>query len=281
MLTVVNTAPEPAAVQSAFDPTSLPSELQSTGQSILAINSEKGPLLVGFTARNVATLLPPGAPGELNEEQFPAVQVAAIAAKEPYAGLAIDPGSANGYVIPADFLRAGLPQGGSNPMAKALLAHPEISKNPGNAQARQQLVAAVAAGPMYTAVERKSFEETGEYKFPVIPINVKLQPGEAPPPDAESAVIFGTSPAEIVAAFSPDQFVPLPVRLNDVVKSVQQNANIKMIVINPLGPTLQLPITGQVPGADAAEASEELLNEPTPEPGPATEPDGGTREGED
>lgn len=271
-LTVVNTTS--VAPTSAFDPTSLPGDFVS--QAMLALNSDKGPLLVAFTARNVSSILPENAPATVEEQQIPAGQVAAIASKEPYAGLAIDPGSPNGYVIPSAFLGAGLPIGRTNHRAKALLANATTKTD---VAGREALVAAIAGGPMYTAAEKVLLEASGEVKFPLVPLDAAAAGNGAPGPDLEAAVVFGTSPAEIAAVFSPEQWTPIPVKLNDVVATVRKNANLKLVVINPLGPTLQLPITADMAAAPAS--SEELLSEPTPEPGSATEPDGGTREGED
>lgn len=286
-LTIVHTVSQ--AHTSAFDPTSLPGDLVPS-QSVLAINVQNlGPVLVAFTARNVQTMLPPDDTQKLEEQQLPALQIAAIAAKEPYAGLVIDPGSETSQIIPGTFLKSGIPLQGTNPQAKALLSNPNLAKNPGDAAAREQLVRAIATGPVYTPVEKAAFEATGEFKFPLIPLGTPPAPGETPAPDSPAAVVFGTSPAEIAAAFPVDQWVPIAVRLNDVVATVRQSANVKMVVINPLGPTLQLPITAETPipapGTPLHEPStssaDAVLDEPTPEPGPSTEPDGGTREGED
>lgn len=266
-LTVANTVSE--APSSAFDPTALPGDL-APQQSILALNSDKGPLLVAFTEKNISSLLPPGIPQAVDEKQYPALQVASIAGKEPYAGLAIDPGSENGYVIPRPFLNAGLPGGQTNFQVKTMLANPQFTQASADSGARQALIQAVATGPIYTPVEKAAFEATGEFKFPLVPLGGAALNGQTPAPDADAAVIFGTSPAEIAAVFNPDQWVPMQVRLNDVIATLRKSSNVKLVVINPHGPTLQLPVTPQAPS-----------DEPTPEPGPSTEPDGGTREGED
>jgi len=273
-LTIVNINTD-VAQQSALDPTALPSDL-APAQSVLAIGSEKGPLLVAFTARNVRSMLPPGAPEEISEQLMPALQVAAIAGKEPYAGLAIDPGSENGIAIPAAFLSAGLPNGRTNVKAKTILAGLGSTDPAADAQIRQSLISAVAAGPLYTATEKATLDETGQPKFPLIPLKPGTS-GEQATGENEVAVCFGTSPAEIAAAFNPEQWTPVPVRLNEVIDIVRKMANLKLAVINPKGPTLQLPVLNPAPEVNF----DDLLKEPTPEPGATTEPDAGTREGED
>ena len=266
---------------SAFDPASLPGELSSS-QSVMAIESDKGPLLVAFTARDVTSLLPPGAPEGIAEQQLPALQVANVAGKAPYFGLVIDPGSENGMVIPGDFLNAGLPAGKTNARAKAVLAILN-KENTNDPSVREALVAAVAEGPMYTAINKAALDSTGQPQFPVVPIPDRVLRGdnsansEPTGEGTEVAILFGTSPAEIAAALDLNEWVPAPVRMNDVVASVRKSANLKLAVINPQGPTLQVPIVNEAPAVDTGI----LYGEPTPEPGPSTEPDGGTREGED
>jgi hypothetical protein len=258
---------------SAYDPTNLPGDLGGS-QSVMAINTEKGPYLVAFTANHVKALLPPGAPPGVTEQQLPALEVATIAGKEPYFGLIIDPGSENSLAIPGDFLRAGLPSGKTNARAKAVLAILNRG-NTNDPSIREALVAAVAEGPMYTAINKAALDEKGQPEFPVIPI--QAGPDGLPVSGGEAAIVFGTSPAEIAAAFDLKQWVPAPVRVNDVVTAVRRSANLKLAVIDPQGPTLQIPIADQEFKTNVAD----LLNEPTPEPGESTEPDGGTREGED
>jgi len=285
LLTVVSSGQQ----ESQLSPTALPGELTG-GQAVFALNSDKGPLLAAFTARNVQTLLPEDAPANVTEEPVPGWELARIASSPPYVGLAIDPGSENGMVIPAQFLQAGLPAGQINIEAKNFMS---VANNMNDAQ-RQALIRALAVGPLYTAVDRNSLAGgTQQANFPLIPLG---ETDGQPHPETEVAIVFGTSPAEIAAVFTPEQWTPIKVRMNDVIATVRKSANAKLIIINPHGPTLQLPINtdavdqantqsaaaAAVPQADAATAlPDDLLAEPTPPIGPSTEPDGGTREGED
>ena len=301
MLTIANVG---AAPQPSTSPTSLPAGL--TPQAVLALGSEKGPVLAAFTTSNVAGLLPAGGPRQISEQLVPAVEVARLVAAGSYAGLAVDPGTEHGYVIPAEFLKAGLPGGRTNARAKTLLQGGNLDE-----EGRKALLQALAAGPIYTPAEKAALDAGNATKFPLVPLGGPIQPGEVPPETA-AAVVFGTSPAEIAAMFNPEQWVPVPVRMNDVVQLVRKSAPVKLAVINPLGPTLQLPISpAPADGAASADGSEPsdssaapvvadmgelgaapkpsdaefgaalaaLLAEPTPPEGSSTEPDAGTREG--
>ncbi|MCL1800528.1 MAG: SseB family protein [Promicromonosporaceae bacterium] len=261
MLTVVSVG----GGEPATSPTSLPGEF--TPQAVLALNSPKGPVLAAFTSSNVSSMLPPDAVSakRVNEQQVPAMEVAKLAGTTTYAGLALDPGTEHGMVIPAQFLNAGLAGGRANAPAKHLLNIASTADE----ETRRNLLKALAAGPIFTPVEKASAAEGKETKFPLVP----LGKNEADPDDTRMAVIFGTSPAEIAAAFPPEQWTPVPVRMHQVVETIRKNTPLDMVVVNPLGPTLQLPVTNVAPSVDP--------DEPTPEPGPSTEPDGGTREGED
>jgi len=264
---------------SAFDPTNLPGAIQPA-QSLLSIKSDRGLLLAAFTMRNVGSLVPPVAPQNLAEEVRSAIEIAGVARQEAYAGLLLDPGTEHSMVIPSATITAGLD--GANLAAKALLSNPNLAKNPGDTQARNNLVRAIAGGPMYTPIDRAEFMASKQVKFPLMPLGLaSADPDQQIAPDAPSAVIFGTSQAEIAAAFDPEKWAPMPVRINDVVKTLQKTANLQRVIINPLGPALQLPIMNDTSGAAPAAQTDDILAEPTPEPGPATEPDGGTREGED
>jgi hypothetical protein len=257
----------------ATSPTNLPGEL--TPQAVLAIGSEKGPLLAAFTFSNVASMLPADGPADYSEQQLPALELVKLASGEPYAGLALNPGTAEGIVIPGPLLAAGLPAGRTNFRAKSLINAVTVQSQTGKPadDMRQALMTALASGPVYTAAEKASLDSGNEPKFPLLPMGGKTEPGQPVSPDTPAAVLFGTSPAEIAAVFGAEDWVPVPVRMVDVVKAVQKNHAVSTVVVNPMGPTLQMPVEA----------------EPTPEPaetqdsevGAATEPDGGTREGED
>ncbi|MDR2702848.1 MAG: SseB family protein [Cellulomonadaceae bacterium] len=312
----------------ALSPTAIP--MGVVPESVLALPSEKGPLLALFTDPNGPANLPGEVPPDLAVRVQPGVAAAVVGAKEPYAGVVINPGSDRAVAIPAQVLAIGLPQGKTNTAAKNLLTVPKPSM-----EQRQAMVQALAAGPLYTAVARSSVTAAGGIGegdagkgpiFPLVPLDgsapggtVSGGPGAGGSGDdsggqngglelnagTPAALIFGTSPAEIAVIFDPESWVPIAVSIGDVLKAIGKSADIKLILVNPAGPSLHLPIsqddkaaaTAQAAGsvadsiADLANADAELANsmsddgapseDESPSNGHGSEPDGGTREGED
>lgn len=288
----------------ATSPTAIPGSV--VPESVLALPSPNGPVLAVFTDPDGPRKLPGDAPPNLSVRPQSALGAAQVAAAGQYAGLVINPGTETATVLPAEMLRVALPAGKTNSQAKEILNNPAPTP-----EHRAALIKALASGPVYTAVARSSLGKDQAPLFPVIPLD-----GSAPaqvaentvlPADTPAAVIFGTSPAEIALIFDPDQWIPVPVRIGDVLNAVGKTANVTTMVVNPGGPTLQLPTQPPAPATGSAGAAPanvgtrvsgsafsagslnlvdevapaEVAPAETPEPGPSTEPDAGTREGED
>ena len=318
-----------APQQDVLSPTSIPGGVLP--ESVLAMPSPQGPVLAVFTNPEGPSKMPGEAPPNMQVRVQPAIAAAAVGSKEPYAGICINPGTPGAAVIPAEMLRVALPQGKTNIAAKNLLNSPSPT-----IEQRQAMVEALASGPLYTAIARHSVAAAQQGNspqdgdnaekgirpvFPLIPLdgsapaattNANPGDGEAEggvssnmtplPAGTPAALVFGTSPAEVAALFDPELWVPVPMRIADVIKAVGQTADIKMVLVNPGGPALHLPITSD----DVAAAAQAIANEAADKAaaeaktarekaaaevveaeeveadnGPGTEPDGGTREGED
>ena len=266
---VASTSPN----RDATSPTAIPGSV--VPESVLALPSPKGPVLAVFTSADAPTNLPGEAPPNLTVRAQSALGAVQVASGEPYAGLVINPGSPTATVIPAELLRIALPAGRTNATAKTLLNIPQPST-----EQRALLVKALATGPVYTPIARDTIGDGKQPSFPVIPLDgttVATEENQVFPPDTPGAIVFGTSPAEIALAFDPEKWVPVPVRINEVLNAVRKTTNVTRMLINPGGPALQLPL-----GPPPTDSDPVPTGEPeTPIPGPSTEPDAGTREGED
>jgi len=268
----------------ATSPTAIPGAVAP--ESVLALPSPKGPVLAVFTKQDGPTSLPGESAPNITARPQSALGVAHVAAQEPYAGLVINPGTDQATVVPAELLRVALPHGRTNVAVKELLGYP----NPTPEQ-KAALIKALASGPVYTPVHRDSLGEALSPKFPVIPLDGTevAEPGkQEAQPDTPTAVVFGTSPAEIALVFDPNEWVPVPVRIGDVLQAVGKTSNVKRILLNPGGPSLHLPVGPPPPNAPAPGSASDInaafSGAPVPtenDNGPGTEPDAGTREGED